>query len=98
MAAAPYDVTGWRRSPAVLNGQTLGRNVRLSEGGCVATRGEGGLKNAVVYTESPVPVGQVWLVTVLATSRAGCREGLVSVCYETSIRCATLYCAAQFAR
>ena len=98
MAAASYDVAGWRSSPAVLNGQILGKNVLLSDGGCVAARGNGSLNNAVVYTEKAIPVGQIWLVTVLATSRAGCREGLVSVRYETFVRRATLYCVTQFAR
>ena len=98
MAAPSNDVAGWRSSPAVLNCTILGNNVRLSDGGCVATRGESSLNNGVVYTDNAIPVGQMWLVTVLATSRAGCREGLVSVRYETSIRRATLYCVAQFAR
>ena len=98
MTAAPSDVAGWRSSPAGLNGQTLGKNVRLSDGGCVAERGEGGLENAVVYTDNAIPVGQVWLVTVLATSRAGSREGLVSVQYGRSVRCTTLYCVALVSR
>ena len=76
---APADLAEWKSRPAELSSQSLGRCVQLSEGGCVVERSGGGLGNAVVYTDAPVPVNHVWLVTVLATaSRTGFREGLVS--------------------
>ena len=80
LMTAPANLADWASRSASLNSQLLGRSVRLSDGGCVAERTEGGLGKAVVYTEAPIAVGKVWRITVLGTStRTGSREGLVSV-------------------
>ena len=87
--AAPYSsLAGWTPRPAPFDASKHGTRVEFSEQCSVAerVRPEEGHKNAVVYTAQPVPVGEVWRITVLSTIR-GWAGGLVSGWVLCSLYC-----------
>ena len=70
--AAPYSsLASWIPRPAPFNDSKHGTRVEFSEECSAAERESPELhhKNAVVYTAQPVPVGEVWRITVLNTTR-----------------------------
>ena len=72
-------LAGWIPRPAPFNASKHGTRVVFSEARSVAERKRPDDYNlgAVVYTAQPVPVGEVWRITVLNVSRKW-GTGLVS--------------------
>lgn len=77
--SASYNLTGWILRPAPFNASKHGVLVEFSEGYSVAERVRPELEyeEGVVYTAQPVPVGELWMITVLRTMNAW-SGGLVS--------------------
>lgn len=75
-------LASWIPRPASFNASKHGSYIKLSEKCSVAERVKpefpfGSYNNAIVYTAQPVPVGEVWRITVLCTTH-GWGGGLVS--------------------
>ena len=87
--AAPFSsLAGWTPRPAPFNASKHGTLVEFSEQCSVAERvtPEEDYENAVVYTAQPVPVGEVWRITVLSTTDEW-KGGLVSGWVLCSLYC-----------
>ena len=69
MAAPHSSLAGWIPRPAPFNASKHGTNVEFSEQCSVAERVRPGgtYQDGVVYTAQPVPLGEVWRITVLST-------------------------------
>ena len=88
MAAPCSSLAGWVPRPAPFDASKHGTLVRFSEQCSVAERVTPNkiCKNGVVYTAQPVPVGEVWRITVLSTTDKWGR-GLVSGWVLCSLYC-----------
>ena len=75
----PSSVASWSTRPAPFSTRKHGTDVKFSVDNTVVERVRG-YNGAIVYTEDPVPLGQVWQTTILSTSTAGWGGGLVSGC------------------
>ena len=88
MAASYSSLADWIPRPAPFNESKRGKLVKFSEECSVAERvtPEKKCENGVVYTAQPVPVGEVWRITVLNTTRRW-DGGLVSGWVLCSLYC-----------
>ena len=86
MGASHSSLAGWIPRPAPFIISKHGRNVKLSEEYSVAERERPEAIDTVVYTAQPVPVGEVWRVTVLDAS-SDSLGGLVSGWILCSLYC-----------
>ena len=90
MAAPCSSLAGWVPRPAPFNASKHGTLVEFSEQCSVAervrTKARGRYMNGVVYTAQPVPVGEVWRITVLSTTDKW-SGGLVSGWVLCSLYC-----------
>ena len=69
MAVRFPSLAGWIPRPAPFDGRNYGTKVKLSEERSVAERDSLiEWRYGVVYTAQPVPVGDVWRITVLKTT------------------------------
>ena len=77
----PSSVARWKARPAPLSTTKCGNAVQFSKNCSVAERVVPDLNHnkGVVYTEDPLPVGQVWQVTILSTIIERYQDGLVSI-------------------
>ena len=71
MAAPHSSLAGWIPRPAPFNASKHGTRVEFSAQCSVAEKvrpkDADGFEDGVVYTAQPVPVGEVWRITVLST-------------------------------
>ena len=89
MAAPCSSLAGWIPRPAPFNASKHGTLVEFSEQYSVAerVRPEESARNGVVYTAQPVPVGEVWRITVLQNTIRKWAGGLVSGWVLCSLYC-----------
>ena len=80
MAIVPTVLSDWVPGPFVLNTKKCGRRAKFS-GDCSVVERElpdeyGG--GCVTYTANPLPLGQVWQITILQSTTRKWNSGLVS--------------------
>ena len=77
--SVPSDINGLFATPVPFNTEKRGENAILSGDGSVVERlePEDCRDGGVAYTESPLPLGQVWQTTVLNTTERHGGLGLV---------------------